>query len=294
MLKYGCKCKKHKKIVFKMFLCKWNMYKGEKMYCKKCGEKLNDNAIFCGKCGIKIEKNSKRKTGSFITNKLLEEKTKKNKLTGKKILLVGIGLFILVITATCMKKYEKSNGVEQCKNILDEEIMEQDDNIRSSVFEFLNEEGMDGIDDSLVDEIMDALYAGRSDVKYEVISQEHNIIEIEVSVKNADLEETIINIVADAVSEAMTMDRKTLINGSIKGLFKLRKVDLDNPDDFIGAVVKKTSDIIANEVKNTEKVKATGTVYFEKVDGDWEISSEDMENFWNLYCNFGLNDTSDY
>lgn len=47
------------------------------MYCKKCGEKLNDNAIFCGKCGIKIEKNSKRKTGSFITNKLLEEKTKK-------------------------------------------------------------------------------------------------------------------------------------------------------------------------------------------------------------------------
>lgn len=264
------------------------------MYCKKCGEKLNENAIFCGKCGIKMEKNSKRKTGSFITNKLLEEKTKKNKLTGEKILLVGIGLFILVITATCMKNNEKSNGVEQCKNILDEELMEQDDNIRSSVFEFLNEEGMDGIDDSLVDEIMDALYAGRSDVKYEVVSQEHNIIEIEVSVKNANLEETIINIVADAVSEAMTMDRKTLINESIKGLFKLRKVDLDNPDDFIGAVVKKTSDIIANEMKNTEKVKATGTVYFEKVDGDWEISSEDMENFWNLYCYFGLNDTSDY
>lgn len=42
-----------------------------------------------------------------------------------------------------MKNYEKSNGVEQCKNILDEELMEQDDNIRSSVFEFLNEEGMD-------------------------------------------------------------------------------------------------------------------------------------------------------
>ena len=28
------------------------------MFCRKCGNKLNDNAIFCDKCGVKIEKDN--------------------------------------------------------------------------------------------------------------------------------------------------------------------------------------------------------------------------------------------
>ena len=28
------------------------------MFCRKCGNKLNDNAIFCDQCGVKIEKDN--------------------------------------------------------------------------------------------------------------------------------------------------------------------------------------------------------------------------------------------
>ena len=28
------------------------------MFCRKCGNKLNDNAIYCDKCGVKIEKDN--------------------------------------------------------------------------------------------------------------------------------------------------------------------------------------------------------------------------------------------
>lgn len=70
------------------------------MYCKNCGEKLDDNAKFCAKCGNKCNENN-------LINNVLE----KLKKIDKKILIgVGIALviIILLISGVFGKKYTKN------------------------------------------------------------------------------------------------------------------------------------------------------------------------------------------
>lgn len=72
------------------------------MYCKNCGEKLEDNVKFCPKCGNQCNKDK-----SDLTNIVLE----KVKKVDKKILIaVGIALIVIVllISGVVGKKYTKN------------------------------------------------------------------------------------------------------------------------------------------------------------------------------------------
>ncbi|MCM1048940.1 MAG: zinc-ribbon domain-containing protein [Clostridiales bacterium] len=76
----------------------------EKMYCKKCGQKLNEGAVFCGNCGASVGKQ-----GSFDVDASIQKQSAGRKENGNKkavrfivpivavIVLAGIGVGAVLI-----------------------------------------------------------------------------------------------------------------------------------------------------------------------------------------------------
>lgn len=65
------------------------------MYCKNCGNKVDDDAVFCTKCGIKFsQKNAKN----------IKINTKKFKASKKIILIVVLALVIILLMLTGIKR----------------------------------------------------------------------------------------------------------------------------------------------------------------------------------------------
>lgn len=68
------------------------------MYCRKCGNKLNDNAKFCSKCGTSIEED--KKVIEIVEEKEIKLESKANNLVTLIIVLitmiVSIGFIILL------------------------------------------------------------------------------------------------------------------------------------------------------------------------------------------------------
>lgn len=88
------------------------------MYCAKCGNKLQDGAKFCGKCGAKVEINEEIIT-SVNVNEVAKEKTKKNKISWKIVLLI-IGILGIIIFVVGTRN--KSKTVDEAE---DNQLVEQ-------------------------------------------------------------------------------------------------------------------------------------------------------------------------
>lgn len=76
------------------------------MYCIKCGNKLDDDALFCSECGYKLDNRKTEQSGAI-------EKNKKVKGKGRKLLivavigLVGLALITIVMLFHLKKKEEE-------------------------------------------------------------------------------------------------------------------------------------------------------------------------------------------
>lgn len=74
------------------------------MYCKNCGNKLNDNAVFCSKCGVKNEadviqqsiSNNKNSVANFKINFLLSNTTVL-KMFNLNMLLLSLAVFSAIL-----------------------------------------------------------------------------------------------------------------------------------------------------------------------------------------------------
>ena len=82
-------------------------------YCEQCGAELEDNNKFCSKCGTKYEEDE------------LKSNAKEKKVLGgkKKNLLIGVGIFVIILVSKRgIRKWKKKLTVSICylwKNLLE-------------------------------------------------------------------------------------------------------------------------------------------------------------------------------
>ena len=91
------------------------------MFCKKCGAKLDDDALFCEKCGTTITRQNVEAV-AINTTEVLQERTipevelskeipAPQKLQKNKILaIIGIGVLVIAIGAFCLTRFTGSFG----------------------------------------------------------------------------------------------------------------------------------------------------------------------------------------
>lgn len=91
------------------------------MFCKKCGAKLDDDALFCEKCGTTITRQNAN-TAAINTTKVLQEKaipevgepketpTPKKLQKNKILAIIGIGVLAIAIGTFCLTHFTGSFG----------------------------------------------------------------------------------------------------------------------------------------------------------------------------------------
>lgn len=254
------------------------------MFCKNCGAQISDNAKFCGKCGASQGGNAERvteKTYRIPTIDIFENKY----ILG----IIGIGVLCLLIFI-CVK-INQADNVLQCEQQIEQMIEQQDQDLKDSMVfaikETFSEEDLSGVQDYInlcAGEWTEALLSGRSEIAYDVSKKSGNEIEIKATVENADLEESAEDFVAEAISTALTLDRKTMIEGVVKGLFDLSETDWQNhPEEIIKLLNESVCDALKNSINSASRESATGTFIFEKSNGKWVLTrGEDLDEFWRV------------
>ena len=126
------------------------------MFCPKCGNKVEDNAVFCNNCGNNLQEvkniveednivseNTNIEKGNTVSQSIASENNNKNKSNIKLIVLVMVGIVNISLILLFVFKNNKKKPTVEDKN--QKEVKEEKTKIQAKINIFSKIDGESGI-----------------------------------------------------------------------------------------------------------------------------------------------------